>query len=125
MKEQILKLRQQGFSIRKIARQLNIGKSTVDYHCNPDYAVKQKVHRNEKRKRLIDSAGGKCKCCGYNKSISALDFHHKDPSQKSFGISEGMRLAYSFERLLEETRKCILLCSNCHHELHDGLITID
>lgn len=31
--------------------------------------------------------GGKCQCCGYNKYIGALKFHHVDPAQKDFGIS--------------------------------------
>jgi hypothetical protein len=31
--------------------------------------------------------GGKCQCCGYNKYIGALEFHHVDPEQKDFGVS--------------------------------------
>jgi hypothetical protein len=85
---------------------------------------KQQELRRRKRQKLVDTFGGKCVSCGYNKSLSALDFHHTHPEQKSFTISDGMRLAYSFEKLYEEASKCILVCSNCHHEIHDGLLTI-
>jgi len=125
MKEQILKLRQEGFSLRKIAKILNIGKSTVDYHCNPERSKKwQNTVRRNNRKKLIDLHGGKCCICGYNKSISALDFHHKNEKEKDFGIAEGSRLKYSYKKLLEETKKCVLVCSNCHHEIHDGIIDL-
>lgn len=85
---------------------------------------KQKLIRHQTRKMLLESAGGKCVLCGYNKSISALDFHHKEPEQKLFGIAVGLKSGYSYKRLLEETKKCVLVCSNCHHEVHDGLIKI-
>ncbi len=67
--------------------------------------------------KLIQYLGGKCKICGYNKLIpSAYDFHHKDPSQKDFGIS-GKTI--SFEKLKKEADKCDLLCCRCHKEVHE------
>jgi hypothetical protein len=83
---------------------------------------KQKLFRHKTRKMLLESAGGKCTLCGYNKSMSALDFHHREPEQKSFGISVGLKAGYSYQKLLEESKKCNLVCSNCHHEIHDGLL---
>ncbi len=68
--------------------------------------------------KLIDAHGGKCKRCGYKRSKSALQFHHKDPSQKEFTISKKIK---SFEVLLQESMKCELVCSNCHAEIHDDL----
>ena len=62
--------------------------------------------------------GGKCERCGYSNYLGALDFHHKDPSQKEFTI--GNR-DFRLEQCIEEAKKCILLCSNCHRELHAGL----
>ena len=49
--------------------------------------------------------------------IGALEFHHKNPKEKEFLIS-GPRLTYSLKRLTEEAKKCELLCSNCHKEIH-------
>jgi predicted HNH restriction endonuclease len=55
--------------------------------------------------------------CGYDKCIEALDLHHKDASQKDFGISSG-GLTRSWELVKAEADKCVLLCANCHRELH-------
>jgi len=53
--------------------------------------------------------------------MSALDFHHLDPSQKDFGIAGG---AKSWIRMVPELNKCVLLCNRCHSEVHDGMATI-
>lgn len=60
-----------------------------------------------------------CQKCGYSKSISALDFHHRNPSEKKFGISIGIAKCLPMIEIKKETDKCDLLCSNCHHEIHD------
>ena len=70
---------------------------------------------------MIDYKGGKCQICGYNKCANALEFHHLDPTLKDFTISGGTR---SFNSLKSEVDKCILVCSNCHREIHAGLINI-
>jgi hypothetical protein len=66
--------------------------------------------------------GGKCVNCGYNKCYSAMEFHHKDPSQKDFQMSKTTRSLIS---TLIELDKTILLCSNCHRELHSGLFNVE
>ena len=63
--------------------------------------------------------GGKCALCGYNKCNSALEFHHINPSEKNYQLSSGS--TRSLNRDFVEARKCILLCSNCHREVHNGL----
>ena len=77
-----------------------------------------------RRKKLRDMAreykGGKCMICGYDKCQRALSFHHLDPKKKSFGISE-KGLTRSWDKIKEELDKCILICSNCHMEVHDGI----
>lgn len=70
------------------------------------------------RGKLIGYKGGECVECGYKKCLSALHFHHIDPNEKDFTISGK---SWSFERLKEEVDKCILLCSNCHIELHEEI----
>lgn len=74
--------------------------------------------RREKIKEMaIDYKGGKCSICGYNKCSDALEFHHLDPSQKDFGIgSKGYTRAW--DKVKEELDKCILVCANCHREIH-------
>ena len=78
-----------------------------------------------RRKRKLDLMyihGNKCAICGYDKTPRALQFHHIDESQKSFGLSDGN--TRSWEDSVAESRKCILVCGNCHAEIHDGLINI-
>ena len=81
--------------------------------------------RTTTKQRMVDSMGAKCACCGYNKCISALDFHHLDASRKEFNLSAAMVAPKAWTKLVEELRKCILLCANCHRELHAGLITVN
>ena len=56
-----------------------------------------------------------CAKCGCNKHY-LLDFHHIDPTKKDFTVSNNTNV--KFETLLNELEKCILLCANCHRELH-------
>jgi transposase len=77
------------------------------------------VRRRRKVKQLlVEEAGGRCRLCGYDLCLAALEFHHLDPQAKEFAVSR--RGAHSIERLREEVRKCILLCSNCHAEVESG-----
>lgn len=58
-----------------------------------------------------------CCICGYNKNAAALDFHHVNPKEKERKISAG--LWYSNKELFRKERaKCILICSNCHRDIH-------
>lgn len=81
--------------------------------------------RKRTRQRLIDGFGGKCNRCGYNNCNAALDMHHVDPSQKEFTISSAIASPKSWDCLIAEARKCILLCNRCHVELHNGLWNLD
>jgi len=60
--------------------------------------------------------GGKCVKCGYNKCTHALEFHHQN-NNKEFTISKQWN-SKTWELMKKEVKKCILLCSNCHRELH-------
>jgi hypothetical protein len=78
------------------------------------------VQRNRKKlkQKAVDYKGGMCEKCGYNKSLSALQFHHINPEEKDFGISTtGNTRAWSY--IKKELDKCILVCANCHAELHE------
>ncbi|MDB5260227.1 MAG: hypothetical protein JWN37_458 [Candidatus Nomurabacteria bacterium] len=73
-------------------------------------------NRRNKKQKLIKLFGGKCIVCGYDKYAGALDFHHTDPKNKSFALSV-KGLSYSWESILVEAKKCILVCKNCHAEI--------
>lgn len=87
---------------------------------------KNRQNRNKKRldkkSELVKLHGGKCVVCGYNRHISAFDFHHKDPKTKTFTL--GSVRQFPLDILIEESKKCALLCANCHRELHAGFITL-
>ncbi len=91
------------------------------YKDRPEANKKAVVKRRKKIKQMaIDYKGGKCCICGYSKCNNALDFHHKDESKKSFGLSV-RGLTRSWERTRNEVDKCILVCANCHREIHEGI----
>jgi predicted HNH restriction endonuclease len=64
--------------------------------------------------------GGKCQQCGYDRCLNALDFHHRDPAQKDFAISQYGH-SRSWERVRKELDKCVIVCANCHREIHAGM----
>ena len=55
-----------------------------------------------------------CKLCGYNKHFAALQFHHRDQSEKVDSVSELIRRGVSLQRVKDEIEKCDVLCANCH-----------
>ena len=71
----------------------------------------------ESREAAIAYKGGKCENCGYDKYRGALEFHHKDPTQKD---PKGLRKT-NLKALFAEVDKCMLLCANCHREEHGRL----
>ena len=89
------------------------------YECMPDGV---QLTRGMFLAKIKESRGGKCIKCGYDKCIKALEFHHIDPSKKDFTISNDH---FRLQDAVEETKKCILICSNCHKELHDNMWNIE
>ena len=75
--------------------------------------------RRRRKENLIQVMGGKCAICGYQKNHGALEFHHLIPEQKSYGIA-AQGTCHNLQRDLEEVHKCILVCANCHREIHAG-----
>ena len=93
---------------------------------NPNWAKKMTDSVSATRRKNVsiikEEAGGKCCMCGYNNCIAALDFHHLDPNVKESRI---IGTTASLEKQREEAKKCILVCANCHREIHAGLIIYD
>jgi transposase-like protein len=92
------------------------------YRCRRCRAERVVLRRQAVKKKLVEEAGGCCQICGYSRCIAALEFHHRDPRVKEFGLAR--RGAHSIERLRAEARKCVLLCSNCHAEVESGAATL-
>lgn len=69
------------------------------------------------KQKAVEYKGGKCSRCGYDRCVQALSFHHTDPKEKDFGISS-KGYTRSWESVKKELDKCILVCHNCHSEIH-------
>lgn len=95
------------------------------YKDRAEYLKKAVADRRRKlREMSIDYGGGECQVCGYKKCKRALSFHHKDPKEKDFGLS-ARGLTRSWDKIQKELDKCILVCANCHMEIHEGITNID
>lgn len=80
--------------------------------------VERQKHQDAKVQCIIYK-GSVCNTCkivydGTNGMI--FDFHHTDPSTKSFEIlKKGKK---TLEDQKDELNKCVLLCANCHRQEH-------
>ena len=91
------------------------------YRCKKCRSGNVTKHRRRLKQRAVEYKGGSCQICGYNKTNSALAFHHIMPEAKEFAIS-GKGITRSWKKLKLELNKCIMVCHNCHAEVHDGLL---
>ena len=127
-KKELQKLYDEIGNLKKVAKLKGHSFETVKKYVITKNKVKKKSNsesvtewRKRVKFRLVEYKGGECQICGYKKSINALHFHHLNPDEKNFSVS-GKSL--SFDKLKCEVDKCILVCSNCHSEIHEGLISI-
>lgn len=118
-----------GWSRFTISKYLKINSPNKSNLTKDEYDIKRRKDmsknvinwRKDKKIKLVEYKGGCCQVCGYKKSMGALEFHHLTPTEKDFSISSK---SYAYERLKKEVDKCILVCSNCHIEIHEGIIKI-
>ncbi len=83
-----------------------------------DCLYKFQKERWKKRKiEAINLLGGKCNVCGYCKNYAAMEFHHLNPNEKDSDWAKTKEK--SWVKIVEELKKCVLLCSNCHRETHN------
>ena len=96
-----------------------------DHPCWKGGCPNDNEHRYDKWITFLKEKGyDKCSECGYDKCFKAIDFHHIDPKLKTYKISKLLRYVFNEKNkklLLDEISKCIVLCANCHRELHSKL----
>lgn len=80
--------------------------------------------RERVKTRLIEAMGGRCVCCNYNRCARALEFHHRNPEDKDFGVGYILAHIVSWSKIVEEVKKCVMVCGNCHAEIHDGIRSV-
>lgn len=97
--------------------------------CHKEY---RKIHYEANKQKYVDKAKKyraksvewfqklkstlSCEICGDTR-FWVLDFHHIDPLQKEGNLSNMVR-SVSKDKILKELKKCKILCSNCHRDLH-------
>ena len=129
--EKAQKIYDDGCSLREIEKIIGITRQTLSKYLNikkrglkdKDVVRKENIERVKRWKKkckenFVDIKGGECVICGYKKSIRALHFHHVEPTGKDINISNN---SVPISTLIKELEKCILVCSNCHCEIHDEL----
>jgi hypothetical protein len=77
--------------------------------------------RANTKMRMVESMGGKCQCCGYNVCANSLAFHHINPLEKEHSFGDMRADPSRWKIIVAELRKCILVCNNCHGEIHAGV----
>jgi transposase len=93
------------------------------YRCSKCRREAVSRWRRRAKLKLIDAAGGSCILCGYDRHPAALHFHHLDPTEKRCTLSRAGHTR-NLEEALEEAKKCVLLCANCHAEIEWGVTTL-
>jgi len=84
----------------------------------------RRIWTSLQKQKAIEYKGGKCQICGYDKCQSALEFHHINPLEKDGNDTGATKDSWMFERKKPELDKCVLLCANCHREVHSGIIKL-
>ena len=88
------------------------------YADRRSYMIKAvQARRRRVRTMAVESKGGCCQICGYDKCLEALEFHHIASDEKDFSISD-KGYTRSWEKIQKELEKCMLVCANCHREIH-------
>src|SRR5438067_2484058 len=93
------------------------------YRCTRCRSERVAKRRRDVKRILVQEAGGRCVLCGYDRYVGALQFHHLDPHDKSFGIARAGHTR-GIARARVEVSKCVLVCANCHAELEGGIATL-
>lgn len=93
------------------------------YSDRAAYLIKAVHARRRKIKEMaVAYKGSQCYFCGYKNCIDALEFHHFI-GDKTFSLSKD-GITRSWQKTKDELNKCILVCANCHREIHAGLLQL-
>lgn len=110
---------------QKFAPQKNANQRRYCYNCIPENSYSTGASLRQIIKQwALDYKGNKCSLCGYNKCSEALDFHHLDPKEKEFNISD-RNIKLDWPEIQKELDKGIIVCANCHREIHAKLMKED
>ncbi len=94
---------------------------------NPEKYASQIEAVKARRRKMLDILNRykiwcRCRKCGFRKAAVALDFHHTDPSTKSFCLTDCAQRKW--KTVKAEVRKCVVLCANCHRMVEAGIFGV-
>lgn len=89
------------------------------YSQNPQEQIRLTAQTQHRMRLRIEAYKVACGCiyCG-EKHPACLDFHHRDPTKKEITVSSAVKKGWSWDRTIQEIRKCDVVCSNCHRKIH-------
>ena len=94
-------------------------------------AARPKLNENDsnvRRWNILRYLGGACTRCGFDRHPSALEPHCPGGSSADKKLESQLHTfihdpsAYNAEKLLQAAAGACLLCANCHHLLHAGIV---
>lgn len=110
-----------------VCRECNKERSRQHCHKYRDHHVKQVNRRRDEIrvtiKRIIQETKSTygCQVCRKEYDPIVLDFHHKNPAEKSFNLFEAARWGYAVSTVIAEINKCVVCCANCHRRVEAGV----
>ncbi len=114
--------------MKKICKKCGIEKEISDFakngnstrcYCKQCEAERARLNY-QKTQEYIRSLKNKCSICGYDKNPAALEFHHPEDN-KDTEIAKLAAKSWSIplkNKIDNEISKCIIVCANCHREIH-------
>jgi hypothetical protein len=93
-----------------------VRKKSYKPECKPCLVSKQRNNYERLWNKYFKPV---CSRCGYDKCRAALEVHHTISETKEFTFAQ--RWSISESKFAAEAVNCIVLCANCHRELHEEL----
>jgi len=76
--------------------------------------------RRRTKARMVAAFGGKCCVCQKEYPQEVFEFHHLDPAEKDFAFGSVRSNCLSWDKIVNELRKCVMVCANCHRLVEYG-----
>ena len=108
-------------SYRKVEDGVRCPYSEWSDEAKLDFKARLYWKAKNRKEKLVNKFGGECEACGYSECMRALTFHHKDPTEKKFGLDKRTIQGMNWKQVLDEAAKCKLLCIRCHMEVEEKL----